>query len=134
MEEEGLILQLLAEEGRRRVARIVETRQVTAEDALVIGVLNLNKELTNTRRGFEMELTNTRRGFQAEISRTREELSKRIEDLDNRISKRIDDLGSYFGKRVDDLWHAMKVTWAMLAVLMAMQAATIAILLRLLIP
>ena len=119
MEEEGLILQLLAEEGRRRVARIVETRQVTAEDALVISILNLNKELTNTRAGLE-----------AGVSRVREELSKRIEDLDNRVSRRVDDLG----KRVDDLWHAMKATWAMLAVLMAMQAATIAILLRLLIP
>jgi len=45
MAEEEIVFQLLEEDRRTRVERIVEEKKITTEDCLVLGILRLQKEI-----------------------------------------------------------------------------------------
>lgn len=47
--EEELVFQLLEEEKKTRTKRIVEEKEITTEDCLVLGVLRLNGEVAEAR-------------------------------------------------------------------------------------
>ena len=45
MAEEEIVFQLLEEDRKARVERIVEEKKITTEDCLVLGILRLQKEI-----------------------------------------------------------------------------------------
>jgi len=83
MAEEEMVFQLLEEDRKARLERIVEERKITTDDCLVLGILRLHREIG---------------GLHREIGG----LHKRIDDTNKRIddtNKRIDDTN----KRIDEL-------------------------------
>ena len=89
MAEEEMVFQLLEEDRKARLERIVEERKITTDDCLVLGILRLHREI----EGVHDEIG----GLYREIGG----LHKRIDDTNKRIdatNKRIDDTN----KRLDD--------------------------------
>jgi len=81
MAEEEIVFQLLEEDRKARLERIVEERKITTDDCLVLGILRLHREI----EGVHEEIG----GLHREIGG----LHKRIDDTNKRIeeiNKRID--------------------------------------------
>ncbi|GEM_PF-2875608 len=49
MSNEELIFRILEEERERRIRKVVETRKIESEDAVIIAVLGLNEEIGEIR-------------------------------------------------------------------------------------
>ena len=109
MAEEEMVFQLLEEDRKARLERIVEERKITTDDCLVLGILRLHREIGGLHEEIE--------GLHREIGG----LHKRIDDT----NKRIDEIN----KRIDSnfRWTISLVlgTWA------SMMAILIPILLKL---
>jgi len=90
MAEEEMVFQLLEEDRKARLERIVEERKITTDDCLVLGILRLHREIGGLHREIG--------GLHKRIDDT----NKRIDDTNKRIddtNKRIDDTN----KRIDEL-------------------------------
>ena len=51
MAEEEMVFQLLEEDRKARLERIVEERKITTDDCLVLGILRLHREIEGLREG-----------------------------------------------------------------------------------
>ena len=116
MAEEEIVFQLLEEDRKARLERIVEERKITTDDCLVLGILRLHREI----EGVHEEIG----GLHREIGG----LHKRIDDTNKRIddtNKRIEEIN----KRIDSnfKWTVSLIlgTWA------SMMAILVSILLKL---
>jgi len=106
MAEEEIVFQLLEEDRKARLERIVEERKITTDDCLVLGILRLHREIG---------------GLHREIGG----LHKRIDDTNKRIddtNKRIDEIN----KRIDSNFK-----WTV-GLILGMWASMIAILIPML--
>jgi len=123
MAEEEIVFQLLEEDRKARLERIVEERKITTDDCLVLGILRLHREI----EGVHEEIG----GLHREIGG----LHKRIDDTNKRIddtNKRLDDTNKRIeeiNKRIDSnfKWTVSLIlgTWA------SMMAILVSILLKL---
>ncbi len=50
MSEEEIVFQLLEEDRRLRLERIVEERKITTDDCLVLGILRLHREIGDVHK------------------------------------------------------------------------------------
>ena len=106
MAEEEIVFQLLEEDRKARLERIVEERKIKTDDCLVLGILRLHREIG---------------GLHREIGG----LHKRIDDTNKRIddtNKRIDEIN----KRIDSNFK-----WTV-GLILGMWASMIAILIPML--
>jgi uncharacterized coiled-coil DUF342 family protein len=134
MSEEEIVFQLLEEDRRLRLERIVGERKITTDDCLVLGILRLHREIG----GLHEEIGGLREeigGLHEEIGGLREEiggLHKRIDDTNVRIDNmnariadtnaRIEELRIDMNRRIDSnfKWTVSLIlgTWAsMMAIL-----------------
>ena len=110
MQEEEIVFQLLEQDRKARIERIVEERKITTEDCLVLGILRIHREVGGLHgniaslRG-EIERIHKRideinkrigeiGGRMDEIDRRVDEISGRVEETNDRIdetNKRIDE-------------------------------------------
>jgi len=80
MAEEEMVFQLLEEDRKARLERIVEERKITTDDCLVLGILRLHREIGGLHReigGLHREIE----GLHGEIGR----LDRRIDVINKRI-------------------------------------------------
>ena len=119
MAEEEIVFQLLEEDRKARVERIVEEKKITTEDCLVLGILRLQKEIGGLRGeigglhgeidGLHSEIGGLRReinglrgevdGLSGEIGRLHsevDELRGEIRRLDTRTDEMNKRIESYF--------------------------------------
>jgi len=116
MAEEEIVFQLLEEDRKARLERIVEERKITTDDCLVLGILRLHREIG----GLHKRIDDTNKRI--------DDTNKRIEDTNKRIeeiNKRIEEIN----KRIDSnfKWTVSLIlgTWA------SMMAILVSILLKL---
>jgi len=91
MAEEEIVFQLLEEDRKARLERIVEERKITTDDCLVLGILRLHREIG---------------GLHREIGG----LHKRIDDTNKRIdeiNKRIDSNFKWTVGLILGMWASM---------------------------
>ena len=124
MAEEEIVFQLLEEDRRLRLKRIVEERKITTDDCLVLGILRLHREIGGVHIRID--------GLHKEIAGLHEEiggLHKRIDDTNARIEElridtnaQIEELGKDVNGRMESnfKWTVSLIlgTWAsMIAIL-----------------
>jgi len=98
MAEEEMVFQLLEEDRKARLERIVEERKITTGDCLVLGILRLHREIE---------------GVHEEIGG----LHKRIDDTNN---KRIEEINKRIGSNFKWTVSLILGTWAsMMAILVS---------------
>ena len=73
MQEEEIVFQLLEQDRKARIERIVEERKITTEDCLVLGILRIHREVG----GLHGDIASLR----GEIER----IHKRIDETNRRI-------------------------------------------------
>jgi len=73
MQEEEIVFQLLEQDRKARIERIVEERKITTEDCLVLGILSIHHEIG----GLHGDIASLR----GEIER----IHKRIDETNRRI-------------------------------------------------
>jgi len=97
MQEEEIVFQLLEQDRKARIERIVEERKIKTEDCLVLGILRIHREVD--------ELHGDIAGLRGEIER----IHKRIDETNKRIdemNKRIDKIGG----RMDEIDRRVEET------------------------
>ena len=72
MQEEEIVFQLLEQDRKARIERIVEERKITTEDCLVLGILRIHREMG----GLHGDIASLR----GEIER----IHKRIDEINER--------------------------------------------------
>ena len=73
MAEEEIVFQLLEEDRKARLERIVEERKITTDDCLVLGILRLHREIG----GLHKRIDDTNKRI--------DDTNKRIEEINKRI-------------------------------------------------
>ncbi|MBC8521524.1 MAG: hypothetical protein ISS94_01480 [Candidatus Syntrophoarchaeum sp.] len=124
MAEEEIVFQLLEEDRKLRLERIVEDRKITTDDCLVLGILKLHSGIWGVHKRID--------GLHKEIAGLHEEiggLHKRIDDTNARIEElridtnaQIEELGKDVNGRMESnfKWTVSLIlgTWAsMIAIL-----------------
>jgi chromosome segregation ATPase len=120
MSEEEIVFQLLEEDRRLRLERIVEERKITTDDCLVLGILRLHREIDGLHEeigGLHTEIV----GVHKRIDDT----NARIDDTNAKIDNTnalIEELRIDMNRRIDSnfKWTVSLIlgTWAsMMAIL-----------------
>jgi len=86
MAEEEMVFQLLEEDRKARLERIVEERKITTDDCLVLGILRLHREIGGLHKRIDdtnkrIDDTNKR------IDELRVDTNERIEGVNKRIEE-----------------------------------------------
>jgi len=109
MAEEEIVFQLLEEDRKARLERIVEERKITTDDSLVLGIQRLHREIGGLHKRID------------DTNKRLEDTNKRIDDTNKRIEE--------INKRIDSnfKWTVSLIlgTWA------SMMAILVSILLKL---
>jgi len=124
MAEEEMVFQLLEEDRKARLERIVEERKITTDDCLVLGILRLHREIGGLHREIG--------GLHKRIDDT----NKRIDDTNKRIDElRVDTNERMEGvnKRIEEINRRMdsNFKWTV-GLILGMWASMIAILIPIL--
>jgi len=84
MAEEEMVFQLLEEDRKARLERIVEERKITTDDCLVLGILRLHREIGGLHReigGSHKRIDELR----VDTNERMEGVNKRIEEINRRM-------------------------------------------------
>ena len=84
MAEEEIVFQLLEEDRKARLERIVEERKITTDDCLVLGILRLHREIGGLHReigGSHKRIDELR----VDTNERMEGVNKRIEEINRRM-------------------------------------------------
>ena len=82
MQEEEIVFQLLEQDRKARIERIVEERKITTEDCLVLGILRIHREMG----GLHGDIASLR-GEIERIHKRIDETNKRIDEMNKRIDE-----------------------------------------------
>ncbi len=84
MAEEEMVFQLLEEDRKARLERIVEERKITTDDSLVLGILRLHREIGGLHK--RIDDTNKRIDeLRVDTNERMEGVNKRIEEINRRM-------------------------------------------------
>jgi len=101
--EEEILFQLLEEDKKIRVKRIVEDRKLTTDDCLVLGMLIQNRQIAGLgadMAGFHNRIDETNNRIDETNNRI-DETNNRIDELRSETSERIEELGRRLDNRID---------------------------------
>jgi len=91
MAEEEMVFQLLEEDRKARLERIVEERKITTDDCLVLGILRLHREIGGLHReigGSHKRIDDTNKRIdelRVDTNERMEGVNKRIEEINRRM-------------------------------------------------
>ena len=91
MAEEEMVFQLLEEDRKARLERIVEERKITTDDCLVLGILRLHREIGGLHEEIgglhkRIDATNKRIDeLRVDTNERMEGVNKRIEEINRRM-------------------------------------------------
>lgn len=137
MAEEEMVFQLLEEDRKARLERIVEERKITTDDCLVLGIPRLHREIEGVHDeigGLHKRIDDTNKRIN-DTNKRIDDTNKRLDDTNKRLedtNKRIDDTN----KRIEEINKRMDTNfkWTVSLILgtwASMMAILISILLKL---
>jgi len=134
MAEEEIVFQLLEEDRKARVERIVEEKKITTEDCLVLGILRLQKEIGGLRGEID-ELHGEMDGLRNEVNELRsgmDELRGEIGSLHSEVDELRGEIRR-LDRRMDEMSRRIESNfrWTV-GMILGMWASTLAILIPIL--
>ena len=141
MAEEEIVFQLLEEDRKARVERIVEEKKITTEDCLVLGILRLQKEISGLHgeigglRGEIDELHGEMDGLRNEVNELRSGMDELRGEI-GRLHSEVDGLRGEIRRldtRMDEMSRRIESNFRWTdGMILGMWASTLAILIPIL--